>query len=100
MSGPSPASAKTNPWPSSAAILDHSSAIARDRMRPSQFRCGSWLAEPGHRRDCHIAAHGLNLVRELRKLHVQDDFHALAQRPEEVVVVGRNDDLRVEPGQD
>jgi hypothetical protein len=45
-------------------------------------------------------ADGADLFRQPRQLDVGDEVHLLAQRPEEVVVVGGDDRPRFEPGQD
>lgn len=51
-------------------------------------------------RDLDVAADGADLVRERGELDVGDELQALAERAEEIVVVGRDDRSRVQLGQD
>ena len=50
--------------------------------------------------DAGVAADGADLLGERRELNVGDELHFAPERAEEVVVVGGDDDLGVEQGED
>ena len=69
-------------------------------LAPQCGSSGELAVGAGEGGDLDVAADGADLVRQLGELDVGDELQVLAERAEEVVVVGGDDGARVEPGQD
>ncbi len=84
------------------ALLGLSTRADKGHDRPDRREA---LQRPGsvrarQRGELDLAADRADLLWQLGELDVGDELHLVAERPEEVVVVGGDDDARVEAGED